>query len=550
MKNSENSLPTFTTQAFEAQAVCLNAALSNKKIPFKLKPEDQKLATSLLNAYRNGSKSRAFQLSKAYYEQVLNEDLILSAYRQIQSLALNGGAEFQIVMDSLKGNYGDKLPAEALQLSTQQALEILLLAITQSDKNSISYLRIDEITGKPRPTTFPLSQELIAHFLEPFGEQALAEKVLVFSKINVMGNPAALVAERYWQRKKTFETEKAAYEKAQAEALQRKNSAASEVPKKEPKQQAVEHISQELDHLLQAAQAPEAQQAVLLSFQVKQLRALLQTHQTQTDSFASKLSQIYAQQLTPAQSAELSSKLASRMKRLMTRMGSWKEEYWQEYQLRMQKAGLWEGQAWLDKWRADKTGKQVIEKTGKDYLIEEKPVDTVGDFLRKSERLKDKQKGLQMLSGPEAHHWIHPEESKAPPEIRRILTALSQRVHLDELTQLSFEPSAWEQYPDALKQKLYQIFRDYSQTDLDTIKQELLKQLSPEMLEMGQSMIAQVELQINRIAVLCKKELKLTFVDAVERLRLQQAEIQAREKRNSRAYQNSAAAKYGNYLES
>ncbi len=538
-----SATPSFETSRIEAQAVCLMATLAKRPAPLKLKPEDKQHIDALATAFRQGNKARAFKLSQAFYKQVLSPEKIAAAYAQIRALNLKGNADFQVVMDSLKDNCADILPDPSANLTQDQALKILLLAITQSDKNSISYIRRDDQTGKPRPTTFPLTENLILHFLAPFGDkQALAKKVLVFSKIAILGNPAAWVAADYMARKRQWE-------KVRSEAISaatRTPPSRPEPPQRQGRPKEIDQLRQALDKLLSEVDSRPAQEAIVQSFQVKQLKSMLQAYTSSEDNFQQNLSRLYSQHLSASQAANLSTRLLSNMKRLMLQLGTWKEEYWQAYQIDMQKAGIWEGQAWLDKWQAEKSGKQIIQKTGADYLVEEK-TESLDDLLAKDQQRKDKQKGQQMLSTIDISQWVNRASNQPPAEIVKVLDALSQPTRFQELMQVAFEDNSWQTYPEVLRQKLELVFTELSQTDLDAIKEALVHGLSDDLLTTGQSMVARVELQVNKLALMFKKERKLSFPEALGRLQAQQAEDQARERLNSKAYQNSAAARYGQY---
>jgi len=112
---------------------------------------------------------------------------------------------------------------------------------------------------------------------------------------------------------------------------------------------------------------------------------------------------------------------------------------------------------------------------------------------------------------------------------------------------LTFDDSSWQDYPEALRHKLQLVFTELSHTDLDAIKEALIHGLSEDELATGQPMMAHVELQINKLAQMFKKERKLSFPEALERLQAQQEEDRARDRLNSKEYQNSAAARYGQY---
>jgi hypothetical protein len=175
----------------------------------------------LANAYRKAQKTLAFQLSADFFAAVLDRSKLQMAYAQILAQPIIRHSEFQMVLDCLKELCAG--PAEPLDkslakpLPLEEALQLLLLKLTHSDKNAIYYNRVDSCTGKLRPTTFPLTETLIDHFLAPFAETGeKAKKVLIFQKGLVMANPALLLAWEYRARKQKYEQEKARWEAVQA----------------------------------------------------------------------------------------------------------------------------------------------------------------------------------------------------------------------------------------------------------------------------------------------------------------------------------------------
>ena len=146
--------------------------------------------------------------------------------------------------------------------------------------------------------------------------------------------------------------------------------------------------------------------------------------------------------------------------------------------------------------------------------------------------------------------WMKREPSKAPPEQQKILDALSRSDRLDELIDLALEPEFWANIPGSLQLKTYQIFAQFSQTDLDTIKAEMLKDIDPNAMEQAKQLLVSLELQINKIAALFKKDFKLSYAQTLEILKRQKEDLLQREKLNSKEYLNSPAAQYSRYQQS
>lgn len=553
MRSSQplNGPPRFELATSEVLALALMQALAGKPIQQPLSAQDARHTQALAQALRSGNKSKALQLSREFYARLISPAKISLAYELVRDLELAGNPDFQIVMDSLKETWAQAEAVNGPAPSLDDALVTLLLAITRSDKNSISYTRIDAQSGKPRPTTFPLTEQLIRNFLAPFGEadgdkSFLLRRCLVFARGNVMGNPAGVIAHACRLRREAFELELAAYQQALARAQAAPEPAAT--PRPQAKVKESEAMSSELDKLLEQAREPAAQQAVLHSFQVRQLRELLQVSRDGGD-FGARLTGIYAQRLAPARAGELASRLASRMKRLMSRIGTWKDSHWQEYQSLMMTLGVWEGEEWLEKWRADRTGKQHIARSGQDYLLAEKPTG-VSDLIAHAEKIKDKLKGRQMLSPGDAERWLNREPSQAPPEMQKALQGLARPERLDELVGLAFAEQSWDAAPERVKLRIQALFVQLGDMDLDQIKQALPEGLAQAEAETAKALIAVLELQINKMAALFKKDPRLGFDQVLASLRGQKEARERQDRLNSQAYRSSSAAQYAKYLHS
>lgn len=545
--------PVFEYSQLEAQAVAVMELLAGRSPSLTLSPEARRPADALVQAYRQGNKLKVHQLTQTFYAQVITPGLCEAAYRLLASQHLAGNPDFQIVMDHLKESYGHTQPL-ARQLGLDEALIVLLLAITRSDRNSISYNRLDEHTGKLRPTTFPLTEQLMRNFLAPFGDKsALMKRYLIFCRGMVMGNPAAWVAQGYRVRKQAYEQQRAAWEQArQAKEARRKLPAQPEASVGRITE--VSHLSQEVAQLIKNSYDEKEKQALLHSLQPDQLLRLVKlTENAKPDAqahardFRLELENMYAARLTRAQASYLSARLSSKMKRMLESMGGWKEEYWSEFQTRMQQQGVWEGDEWLEKLRASKKGKQHLTKTGKDYLIEEKST-ALDDMLHQAEKIKDKLRGQKMLSGvPDISVWQRPSQIRSTPEQRKVLLILSRPDRLNELINHVFPPATWEALPALLRQRLFEGFTLMGDTDFDTIKSQYLAAAAPDQYESAKNLITALELRFNQISTLFKQDLGMTFSHALEILNARQEDIAQREKQNSRSWQNSAASQYGRY---
>jgi hypothetical protein len=308
-------------------------------------------------------------------------------------------------------------------------------------------------------------------------------------------------------------------------------------------------IVDELAQLLKDSPAAE-KQALLESLQPEPMHELIKLSGSEprqaSKDFGKQLEAIYGRHLSRQQSSLLAARLSSRMKRMLSKMGDWKEEFWAEFQAMMQLNGVWEGEAWLEKWRAVRSGKQHLARSGKDYLLEATATG-VDELLAQSERIKDKQRGRHMLSAGDTSIWKRPASSNASPELRKVLAALSHSERLDALIDLALPESQWQAAPELLRARLYQGFCLLSDTDLDCIKTQYLAAAEPAMLESAKALIAAVELACNQLASLLKKDPRLGFGQGLEILVARQRELEARQRMNSREYQNSVAFQYGKY---
>jgi hypothetical protein len=543
--------PVFEINPLEKQAWFLCQALKGKALPTKMPAAEKKTLEELLLAFRNAQKAKLLHLCTPFYTLLLNSETILASYQLLVSLNSQGNSDFQIIMDSLSENY-DSDQILVSQNTTPQALNnalsILLLAITRSDKNSISYTRFDKETGKPRPTSFPLSEKLIGNFVQAFGVEYLPviQRVLVFNKGQVLGNPAGHVEYLYQERKKAFEAEKKAWEEAQR-GLARVTPAPPQIAPKVSARQAASSVSQEVTGLIKSMVDPLEKAAVIQSFQAKPLLEMLDSVNAEKD-FGKKLEKIYAQKLSQSQASLLAARLSSQMKRSLLKMDAWKEDYWSEFQLLMQKAGIWEGSEWLEKWRSHKEGKQVSAKKGQAYLIEEKS-DPLAEMLAKEAQLEDKRRGRKMLNQEEPEDisaWIDAATSKASAEEQKVLQALARKDRFQEFAILAAGQDLWECISQSDQRQLSDIFALYSHLDMPTIKSQILAQIAADAEATKQVLIA-IELLVVKMATLFKREHQMTFVQAMEQFQRQKQVGLERDRLNSKEFQSSAAGQYSKY---
>lgn len=561
--NAKNaSVPAFEAPITEQRAYTVMELLSGKSASLTLSASDRQHVDALVVAVRQGNKARVIQLSSDYYAELLSPERLAAAYELIKAQAVHGNPDFQIVMDALRekdaGQLAQQQPGRLPTISLAEALLQILLTITRSDKNSISYHRHDEQTGKLRPTTFPLTESLIRNFLAPFGDQsALIKGVILFSRGQVIANPAALLAQRCRQRLKHFQEQQAAAAKKQAELAEKLAEKASKpapsriTPGPKPARpagpdsvQEVRFLSAELEKLLNGSRDGAEKEALSHVLQPEQLVQLVEiAAQPAGTDFGKTLENMYARHLSRQQASFLSARLSSRMKRMLSQMGDWKDEYWSEFQTLMLNNGVWEGSEWLEKWRACKKGKQHITKTGKDYLVSEK-TNPLDEMLARSDKMQSQIRGSKMLS---PNTWVRPERSSAPPEQRRLLAALARPDRLLELIEISIQTETWESTPELLQQRLYEAFCVLSDSDFDTIKQQFLAGVAPELAERAKTLITVIELKFNQISSLFKQDVRLSYSDALDILVSRQRETEHREKLNSQAWQQSPAAQYTRY---
>jgi hypothetical protein len=530
----------FNFTELEAQAVTLMQLLSGCPLTLTLKPEQLRRIETLAQAYRKHNKSLAFQLSEEFYTALLTPAILKQAYAQLLAQPIIRHSEFQIILDCLKDLCQGVESLSGPGMSLEKALQMLLLALTRSDKNSIYYNRLDTCTGKFRPTTFPLTENLIDQFLAPFGEVGQkAKKVLIFQRGQVMGNPAIIFAWEYKRRKQHYEQEKSYRDQL--------NDFQTSIVKPEPiKKSAPRLISDELEKILSNCADRDDQNALKAALKPESFGQLLDAAQNPNHDFGKQFQAICLQRLSPAKASLLSARMSMRLKRMMTEMGGWQEDYWRDFQSLMQSQGLWEGQEWLDKWRTQKKGKQVLSKSGQDYLSDEisNPLD---QMLQKADQMRDKQKGLQMLTPGDASFWNKPKTTPIPPEQRKVLAVLARTDRLEEMLALSVSNDLLARTPVKLQHRLYQAFGLYADTDMDTVKQQYLSDLEGDELDSAKRLITGIERTFHRLASLFRQDFRMTFPLALKMLKDQEELVRQREKMNSPKYINTPAARYQSY---
>lgn len=540
----------FVPRPLEILALAVMAGLAGKAPPGQPTPEQQRHAQALVSAFKSGNKSRAYQLSAPFFQALVKPGQVHTALVQVRQQVPDPHADFQIVCDSLQESYGQQVP-EAVSLSESEALTLLVLALTHSDKNAVFYQRLDAVTGKQRPTSFPLSETLLQHFLAPFSAEARQQalRCVVMQKGFLLGNPAALMVQRYQQRKAAHAAAQAA---AEAAAKEPAPSRAAPAPpawgrsRSDKVPQKIRYVCDELRQLLEAPEDPAEKTALQQSLQPQHLLPLLQAHK-KTD-FEQRLSQRFAQHLSPAQASRLSSRMASNMKRLLSEMDAWDESYWSQFQGLMQELGLWEGQEWLDKWRAYRSGKVELAPSGSDETVPRPVEDPLNDMLRQAQRMQDKQRGKALLSGPaDISRWQMPAEVSLSAEETRLMRALSLPSNLEDLLSLALSEADWAALPESVIDDLFDAFDWLAAAGFDALKTQFLGLFADHEADAARQLILQVERVINQLLGMFRQNRRLGFREAADELLARQSEEQARLRLNSKDFQNSAAARYQRY---
>lgn len=542
-----SGVPEFKMSALEAKALVLIDSLSGRKPGVVLSPQHQREVESLFLAYRQGNKPKAFALSNGYFAEIMTPEKLNQAYALVANLHLSGNSDFQIVMDSLHEKIGDTLPSQPYPIAQEDAVIYLLLAITHSDKNSISFKRLDTESGQLRPTTFPLTEQMIRNFLAPFeNHESLFKRYVLMRNHTIMSNPAAYIYVLYQRRKQAYQIELKAYKEQQAQSALKPTKTTQEPHKRRAAPanwvEEVQLVGNELEKMLSETPNTQEKAALVSSLQPDQVLTLMPYASQESTDFGQKLAKMYRQHLSPGQASFLAAKMASRMKRVLTEMDSWKEDYWSDFQTLMQQQGIWEGNEWLNKWRAQRKGKEHLIKAAET----EPEQDLIGDMIKQSQKIQDKQKGKKMLAKAEYRGWVT-EKTQTGPEERKILNALAKVDNLEELFALAFADSLWEEESPELRTLIYEAFCMLSETSLDTIRQQLFNFVSETDKNNALRIYAQLELLINQVMALFKQDRKLSFLDALDILEERQMQGLMREKMNAPEYKNSAAAKYSAY---
>lgn len=551
-----STVPKLNASPLEIQAEALQSLLTRQTLSQPLDAAHQPLVKHLWRAFQTGKKAEVFKRMAPFYAEVLPLERLQQAYHLLHSMTVAHTPEFEIVMDSLKSQYDMTLkPVSTSEISVLEALVQVLLAVTQSDKNSISYQRLDPDTGRLRPTTFPLTPELIERFVFPFeaDKTAALQRSVYFYKKTVIGNPAAELAWRYAQRKATFQQEMTRYQQLEQERQARLARELAAIPKASVEVKTkVKAASASVKQIWAEVKTPQEKQAVHYSMQPEHLYTLIAAQQQGEDTFQSRLKAMYTQKISPLQAGALSARLASKMKRVLAQMEQWDESYWSEFQGLMQQLGLWEGQAWLDKWRSHKQGKQELEPQKVEYVIETETIDPIAAMQAKEQRLADKRKGRQMLGleevdPTELERWLKPAEPTTSPEMQKILRALARPEHLQAFCELVLPASHLQALEGKQKRLVFRIFEQYAQTDLSSIKDQILARAAEESVPLLREILAELELKITWMERHLEKDKRQVYKDAFEALAQVQAEIQQKERLNSLEYKRSAAAQYGRY---
>ena len=430
--------PVLITHPSEAMAHNLMNLLVHKKAPFDLSKPHQQIVSALIQAIRQGQKTRVYHYSQPFYETLFRDEDIIEAYFQIKHLNIQGNSNFSIIMDWFKAHYGNTLPKQGHERPLEEALICLILTITHRPQNSISYRRQDAKTGQMRPTTFPLSEEMIRDFIEPFQNQThLLEQAVIFHQQVVLGNPAGTVQHRYQEKCRRIQQDQQTWDQLQKKNLH--NNLPTE-PSKSNKPDTATNLQVRIEELYQHCQSTAEIRATQYLFRPENMAFLDSSAQPSSFRFTQQIEQIYAEKLTPEQAQKLARRMARALQNLLRELADQS------------------GPDWMALWSKAQT--QTESKKSAQNINNPKEIQTqiISDMLARARVQLDKLKGQKILS-EQTSESMTDFQSEMSPSQRAVFSELAEEQIFQQLRDISVARFDWEQLSATLQNALVALFQ-------------------------------------------------------------------------------------------
>ncbi|MGE4234561.1 MAG: hypothetical protein AB7F43_14650 [Bacteriovoracia bacterium] len=512
MTQSPSPKPVLIPSDQKRLAYSFSEVTQGKKLTYSLNKSERQHVESLIKALKSGDKKSAYKLSKGFYEEILDPLKVTAAYFQVFDLHLPDNASFRIVMDWLKDRYGRIKPAYLPVLPLDEAIVLLVLAVTQTDKESISYKRTQLVNGKEQEcsTSYPLKEAVIKDFIAPFGHiDGILEKSVIFHNNVVIGNPAIAVAQIHAKERERYEGELAVWEEAtkqQEMAIVKQTEQAA----KKAKTVVLNKLTALEDQLLALCETEEQYNATqyVLSSAINTLSVYTDAP---ADAFLKRLENVYKEKLNPAQSRRLAERMYVALQSLLKELHRMTGKNWLKSWIEAQNIKGKQHRTFLD----------FKAKTAHDLIAWEEGRDAV--------RL-DKNAGDAKMAEFYAQSSSEVNNPYAPSrELTKVFADLKVPANIQGLIKFAFKEEEFHSshYPQLIEK----VFRAYPYPDYDipVIKANFLKDVGG---KEAPVLWLDLEAVAMRISSLYKRQ-RLDILAALEVLRKEDAEAKKRKRNKS-----------------
>lgn len=537
MLKSKPQEPEIT--AYEMVSLHIYARVRGSKPPDKpLRPQHEKIANQILQAIKKENDKDIIKNSRQLYEQVCNPNRITTAFYQVQDLHINRRYHiFHLVMGALQKKYGKQRPAALLTTSLEDALIVLLLALTSSEEKVIHYTEEDPQTQNILHKAFSISAETIQQFLEPFMAspfkidiKTLLDQTLIIRKQRVFGFPAGKIKYQHDEKMEIYHAALAEYQKYEAQRKENTTPNASyDKHQRSPKVKAQDNLKKAIQHIEEAyCTTQEEKQAFQWVSETEQIKKLEPFIQGTPVIFEQKLQELYRQKLSPEQAQSLAKRMVNAF---------------QEILKSIQELG---GKHWMKRWQKSQPKNQGKQNARAELISEQETTQAqIDTWMAQIAVQRDKKVGKEQLQAFYNKEDDTKEDVSEPftKAHRLILTALAEEENLMALCSYAIADDLWEQLPPILEDALFALFEHFHDQDMIFIEEQWTALGKREGYEKISYDIF-LALKHGFMELVRKHHHRNPLTETLEMLRKQQQDTEARQKFQSYAYLRTPAGKY------
>lgn len=580
----EIEYPAFVMTPLEKEAVAIAYQLDQKGQPEGLRfaPEKQKQINEIVLATKNGKKDALMNPLQVYIGEIIGpkeEQRVAHAVALVEAktFPLKENPDFTLVIQTLKEAFGSTQQKKVTWPTDRESTVVmLLLALTYTPKHALSVTLHDPVTGNPRPSGFPLNENLMQGFLSGFYPEkdevtekmrdATMRRALYKTRAKqFVPNPAAELLRRYRLRKEQYERDKQAFIDGKALAGL---PTAPKAPKEDTTSKALKEakqLAEDLNMLLLVSEQDE-QVAIIHAITPEVVRDIAKEEQTLegAKNIEARLTALYTEKLPPRKAMAL----AIRMVEPMRKVSVLDRDALKTFIDIMQKNGhMPDGQEWFDRYNAGRTGYKQNPHAKGGHYVEERKLSPAEEFALREKKRKEREHARKMLgldgeTGSIAK-WLEKNKGvQVAPQHTKVLDALMQEANVASLVEASGVSELWSALPTTLQLGWKEILarvtttRDETKLSFAFVKDMFLEMLEkylkehpePELEKNARDFMAKFELGFTTVVNDHIRDFGMTFAKAVEQLKLREAQKAEADRKNSLAYKNSAAAGYAKNL--